>query len=551
MSWTLAIDFGTTATAAAVYDGDVELIHVDGLARLPSLVLLGSDGAPIVGAAAERQAPGSPERVERAPKRRLGDRVLLLGDGAVDPVDLVAAVLRHVAAEARRRQGGTEPMEVILTHPAAWVGARLAALREAARRAELGEVTLLPEPVAAAVHLADDRIAVGDHVAVYDLGGGTFDAAVLRRTATGFEPVGAPGGDEHLGGEDFDELLYDAVGRVVAARDPEGWRQLQTSEERTWVRANAALREAVRAAKEALSSTPEYTIYVAQLDAEVRVTREELEELIRPALERTVDELEATIERAGLRLSEIKAVYLVGGSSRLPLAARLVSERTQLVPLTWGDPKAAVALGAARRSGQSMASPVVLAPATAAVHVVDGAEIAETVPADAGGGRNNRNRLIAGTAVAVAVALVAFVLTVVGGGDDDNVDTVSPGSTTTTAAPGELRHSFPSSDADGVRVARSWLYSSKDGSLQNDVTVTNLVADAPKALVLFEVVPKEVASTIAAITFDPPPTANVQDDPVVRYDLTIEPGGSSTLSWTVALDGDVDAAKLESLAASR
>ena len=566
MTWTLAIDFGTTATAAAIYDGDAELIHVDGMARLPSLVLMGTDGEPVCGTAAERQAAGAPERVERTPKRRLGDRMLLLGDQAVDPVDLVAAVLRKVADEARRRQGGTDPGQVVLTHPAAWVGARLAALRDAARRAELGEVTLLPEPVAAAVHLADDRIETGDHVAVYDLGGGTFDAAILRRTTTGFEPVGAPGGDEHLGGEDFDELLYDAVGEVLAARDPERWELLRASDERTWVRANAALRDEVRAAKEALSSTPEYTIYVPSLDQEVRVTREEVEELVRPSLERSVDELVATVERAGLRLADVKAVYLVGGSSRIPLASRLISERTGLVPLTWGDPKAAVALGAAQRGAPADASPVVLsapAPAavatepapTAAVGAVTAPALPEPEPVGvAAGGGNGRKVALAAVAVAIVVALIALVAVLPGRSEEDGTDVASdvvPSTTTTTGPNGELEHAFPTSEAEGVRTERTWRHDPATSTLSSEVSLTNLDGSAPRAATLFEVIPKEVATEAGLVAFDPAPAAVVEADPVVRYDLTIPPGGSTVLRWTVSMPSDLDKTDFDAMIEAR
>lgn len=561
MSWTLAIDFGTTATAAAVFDGDTELIEVDGLARLPSLVLLGADGVPVVGAAAERQAPGHPDRVERTPKRRLGDRLVLLGDQAVDPVDLVAAVLTRVAEEARRHQGGTEPSEVVLTHPVAWVGARLASLREAARRADLGDVTLVPEPVAAAVHLSDDRISVGDHVAVYDLGGGTFDAAILRRSATGFDPVGAPGGDEHLGGEDFDEMLYDAVGRTVASRDPEGWHNLQTSEDRSWIRANSTLRNEVRAAKEALSTTPEYTIYVPQVDTEVRVTREELEELVRPSLERTVDELVATVERAGLRVNDLKAVYLVGGSSRIPLAARLVSERTGLIPLTWGDPKAAVALGAARRGTTSAAAPVVLGAAPAhsdsAASRAEASEATTTelAPVADVEERGRRTPLLVGAAILGVVLLIVAGVAFLRGGDDDGAErraeaVAASTATTTVAADGEIARSFGVNENDGVRSARSWTYRPSDSTLSNEFTMTN-VETAEKVVAHFEVVPKEVAPHVDHLTFDPAPTEVVRADPVVRHDLTLAPGASTLLRWTVVLAGPVDVATIESLAAAR
>ncbi|HET9770071.1 MAG TPA: Hsp70 family protein, partial [Acidimicrobiia bacterium] len=567
MSWRLAIDFGTTATAAAIHRaGDSELIQLEGAGRLPSLVMLDDDRRPVVGAAAERQAPGSPDRVERTPKRRLGDRMLLLGGEAVDPVELVAAVLRRVADEARRHQGGTEPDEVVLTHPAAWAGHRLAALREAARRAGLGEATLLPEPVAAAMHLADDRIAVGDHVAVYDLGGGTFDCAVLRRTAAGFEPVGAPGGDERLGGEHFDELLYDVVGRTVAFRSPEVWQQLRTSEDRAWIRANQSLRDDIRRAKEALSSTPDYVIYAGSpIDQEIRVTREELEQLLTGPLTRTVDELTATIERAGLTAAAIKAVYLAGGSSRMPLVTRLVSERTGLVPFTWGDPKAAVALGAAARAGR--ATPVILAappagevpagprtvpaaaasmppaPQSAAAAPLDTAVAVETTAARR---RRPPVLVVAGVAAALLAGAVGVAVAGAGGGSKKEQQAIAQDGKLTDVQP----RRFPPETADGLETVRTWTYDKPSGELRSEVAVRNTTADA-RAFQVFEVIPKEVAADVSAVRFEPAFSAVVQADPVVRYDLNLAAGETATLRWAAPVQGEMDLTRLEDLAAKR
>lgn len=565
MGWILAIDFGTTATAAAINDGDTQLIDVDGLSRLPSLVMLGEDGVPVVGSVAERQAASAPERVERTPKRRLGDTLVLLGDQPVNPVDLVAAVLRRVVEEARRRKGGTDPDEVVLTHPAAWVGARLAALREAARRAEVGEVTLIPEPVAAAVHLADERITPGDHVAVYDLGGGTFDAAVLRRTPAGFEPVGAPGGDEHLGGEDFDELLYRHVGKLLSARDASVWDQLQTSEERAWVRANGALRTEIRAAKEALSTTTEYTIYVgAPVDQEVRVTREELEDLVRPDLERTVSELLASVERAGLRLRDVAAVYLVGGSSRIPLVGRLVAEATGLVPLTWGDPKAAVALGAAARGASRKPSAVVLGPAAAPIPPTAPAVVATGAastpasvvppalpdPPSPAKRATAPTRALVGVAAALVIAMIAVAAVVLPRGDDPTRVAAEGAPPTTIGTDGTLRHTFATSESEGVRAARSWTFSPDDDKLTNELVITNTTPDA-RTSILFEVIPKEVAADVGAVTFDPSPAEVVQPDPVVRYDLPLEAAGQATLRWVVIVADELDIDALAALATKR
>lgn len=563
MGWTLAVDFGTTATAAAVHDGDTELLEIDGLSRLPSLVLLAADGEFVVGTAAGRQAASAPDRVERTPKRRLGDPVVVLGEEAVQPPALVAAVLRHIAAEAIRRQGGTRPDQVVLTHPVSWAGARLAALREAARLADLGDVTLLSEPVAAALHLGDDRIGVGDHVAVYDLGGGTFDAAVLRRTPTGFEPVGIPGGDDQLGGEDFDQLLYEEVGARIAEQDADAWRQLRTSDERAWLRANLALRDEVRAAKEALSSSPEYTIYVgAPADLEVTVTRERLEELLREPLDRTVDELVATVERAGLTMGDLAAIHLVGGSSRIPLVTRLLSERTGLVPTTWGDPKAAVALGAAAKAGAP--SPVVLtAPDDpTVVEPVVAADPTVVAPVAAAGaapaGRKRPVGVIAGAA-AVVVALVAF-LVLSGGDDEDPVATDGDDRRTTTteadepevttAPNGDLVVEFASAEADGLSSSRTWNLDPDTDVLTNELAIGNSTGSAVQRTHI-EVIPKAVAADVSQVQFSPAYSEVVQADPVVRYDLTIQPGEPTVLAWSVQLPDGVDQAGLEDLSKAR
>ncbi|MGH8993393.1 MAG: protein kinase domain-containing protein, partial [Acidimicrobiia bacterium] len=348
--WVLAIDFGTTYTTAAMASGSrVEVVDIDGSPRMASVVLASESGGLIVGHAAEQQLAIAPERAERTPKRRIGDEIMLLGSRPVEPVEAVAAVLGAIAAEAIRLQGGVRPREVRLTHPARWGSVRLAALSRAAELAGLGRPLLIAEPVAAAVHFADERVAEGDHVAVYDLGGGTFDTAVLRRRYDAFEVVGPPGGDERLGGEVFDERLFQHLGARLGERQPEAWEALRFNSERQWRKAGHDFRTAVRKAKEALSSNADFTLYLgAPVDAELLVTREEFEGLIRADVETTVAELEATVARAGLGLGDLAAVSLVGGSSRIPLVTRLVGERLGRTPDTWGDPKAAVALGAAR-----------------------------------------------------------------------------------------------------------------------------------------------------------------------------------------------------------
>ncbi len=542
----LAVDFGTSSTAAVVQDDNgSELVEVGGVARVPSMVAAMDDDSLVAGEAAVRQLAINPERVERAPKRRLGDRAVLLGDRAVSPTALVAAVLRLVADEAARRRGGAAPTELRLTHPASWASTRLEALQAAAAAAGLPKPSLLPEPVAAALHLSDARIAVGDHVAVYDLGGGTFDAAVLRRTANGFELVGPPGGHDRVGGEDLDEKLLEHVGASIRAQDPESWERLRFSDERQWRRAAATLRTEVRSAKEALSSAPHATVYVpAPVDLEVRVTREELETVVRPDLERTVDEFMATVERAGSPL--LQAIYLVGGGSRMPLVGRLVADRTGLTPTTWGDPKASVALGAA--TAGTVASepptgviPIQASPAPKPAPVTPPVSPPLTEPA-ALAPRHVSRKLYAGGGVAAAAILAVVAAFVLTGGSDDNKKG-------TPAAPELSAYSFAPGVDSTVRSARTWALDKAGTTLSDSTVLTNLSA-GPITRTALEVAPKEVASTVGQIAFEPG-FAVVQNDPAVRYTVTLAPGASRTLRWTAHLATPADQAKLNVLAAAQ
>ena len=349
MSWLMAIDVGTSSTAAAAVTpgGEPTLLSFDGAPGMPSGVLLDDRGNLMVGAAAERFVGSSPDHYERSPKRRLGDRVMLLGGHPVEPVAAIAAILSRVLEVAVAGQG-SPPEALRMTVPARWGAVRAGLLSEAAVRAGLPEPVLVPEPVAAALFAAETGLAPGSHVAVYDLGGGTLDTAVLRRNDTGFEVIGAPGGNDQMGGELFDDLVLEHLGARIAEVAPDAWEQVRYSSERPWQRLGHELRIEARRAKEALSSATEYDLYLgAPLDMEGRVTRDELEGLLRPALVESVAELVATVRRAGITPADLDRVYVVGGATRTPLVVRLIAEELGKMPVTWGDPKAAVVLGAA------------------------------------------------------------------------------------------------------------------------------------------------------------------------------------------------------------
>ncbi|MFI7678838.1 Hsp70 family protein [Actinophytocola sp. NPDC049390] len=340
----LSVDLGTSNTVAVLsaLDRQPRVVEVEGASSMPSAVFAAEDGALIVGREAERRARLSPARYEPNPKRRVDDGSLLLGDSVVPVTNALAAVLGKVAAEVGRQLGGARPDEVRLTHPAQWGAARQNILLSAARQAGLGNPRLVPEPVAAAAHFAAvTGVGTKKPLAVYDLGAGTFDVAVV-----GGATVLAEGGLADLGGLDVDQALLDHIGRQVSARDPGGWQRLLRPESTADRRAARALREDVRAAKESLSDHPQTEVPLPDPFGDVLVTRAELESLIRPGLLRSVEVLASTVEAAGTSLGELAGIYLVGGSSRIPLVATLIAERLRVLPVNLDQPETAVALGA-------------------------------------------------------------------------------------------------------------------------------------------------------------------------------------------------------------
>jgi hypothetical protein len=444
----LSVDLGTSNSVAVLsaHERPPRVLDVDGASMMPSAVFATEDGQLVAGREAERRARMDPARFEPNPKRRIDEGTLLLGDRVIAVTDTLAAVLRKISTETSRQLGGRELDEVRLTHPAQWGPVRRNVLLSAARQAGLGSnLVLVPEPVAAAAHFASfpgQSLAAGQSLAVYDLGAGTFDVAVVGARPDGYTVL-AEAGLPDLGGLDVDQALLQHVGRQVAHRDPAGWQRLLRPESTTDRRVGRALREDVRAAKEALSSHPQTDLPLPDPFDDVLVTRVELEALIRPNLLRSVELLASTVRATGLGSGQLAGVYLVGGSSRIPLVATLIAEHLRVVPTSLDQPETAVALGAhfVSREGvlgrtQNMASS--LAGARAAVGVAAPPPMpppAARPPAAAPPPQlppqapmhfppppprpgSNKNKLLIGAAVlaVIAVAAVVTILAMSGGG---------------------------------------------------------------------------------------------------------------------------------------
>ena len=347
MAYSLGIDLGTTYSAAAIAGGDrLEIFQLgERAATIPSIVLLREDGEVLTGEAAERRALAEPTRTGREFKRRLGDPTpIILGGTPYGAEALLAHLLRSIVARVSE-QSGESPVAIALCHPASYGAYKLDLFQQAIRQADIGPVELLTEPEAAALYYArQERVPAGTVIAVYDFGGGTFDATILRKTEDGFEALGQPEGLERLGGIDFDEALFRRVMVLVAAQGV----QVDATDPST-LAALARLREECRRAKEALSSDTDATIpiFLPGIQTELRLTRSEFEDSIRPRIHETIEALGRATRSAGLGFEDVDRVLLVGGSSRIPLVAEMVREATGRPVAVDAHPKHTMALGAA------------------------------------------------------------------------------------------------------------------------------------------------------------------------------------------------------------
>jgi molecular chaperone DnaK len=353
--YALGVDLGTTYTAAAVWrDGRAEVASLGSRsAAIPSVVLLRDDETVLTGEAASRRGVTEPQRVAREFKRRLGDTTpIMLGGTPYSAEQLMARLLRWTLAEVEQREGGP-PGQVFVCHPANWGPYKRELLDQAVRLSGIeAPVGFLTEPEAAAVFYAQqERIDPGALVAVYDLGGGTFDAAVLRKTGHGFEIMGQPEGIERLGGIDFDAAVFnhvrEALGGKLDELDPE---------DPVTLAAVVRLQEECVAAKEALSSDTDASIPVLlpNVSTEVRITRAEFEAMVRPALHSSIEAMQRALRSAGVDAADLHSVLLVGGSSRMPLVAQLVGAELGRPVAVDAHPKHAIALGAAFAAGEAL-----------------------------------------------------------------------------------------------------------------------------------------------------------------------------------------------------
>ncbi len=362
----IGIDLGTTNSLVGFMSGDSPAIipGEDGLNLVPSVVALDEKNQTIVGNAARRYLIETPDRAVYSIKRLMGRGVediqeeiklfpfhladdlqpgevlrISLGEKTFTPPEISALILRQLRRNAERFFGGPVTKAVV-TVPAYFNDAQRQATKDAGRIAGLEVLRLVNEPTAASLAYGLDKKQNGT-VAVYDLGGGTFDVSILKLSDGIFEVI-ATNGDTHLGGDDIDNLLI-----AVAVSDIRGDLGIDVARNGE---AMAKIRKAVIEAKIALSSEPSTNLDVELADGKHyrrEITREHFEQLIQPIIDRTIAPCKQALKDAGLKPDQIDEVVLVGGSTRIPKVRTLVKELFGREPHTDLNPDEVVALGAA------------------------------------------------------------------------------------------------------------------------------------------------------------------------------------------------------------
>jgi Fe-S protein assembly chaperone HscA len=367
----VGIDLGTTNSLVAFMQGESPVVIPgdDGSNLVPSVVALDQNNQPVIGNAARKHLTETPERAVYSIKRLMGRGVddiqeelkffpfrlaedlqagevlrIRLGEKTFTPPEISALILRQLKRNAERFFGA-QVTKAVITVPAYFNDAQRQATKDAGRIAGLEVLRLVNEPTAASLAYGLDRKQNGI-VAVYDLGGGTFDISILKLHDGIFEVI-ATNGDTHLGGDDIDNLLI-----TIALDDTLGdlGLDLRSKDLRHNAEAVQAIRNAVIEAKIALSSQPS-----VKLDVELpggkryvrEITREQFEQLIQPIIDRTVGPCKQALKDAGLKPEQIDEVVLVGGSTRIPKVRALVKELFHREPHTDLNPDEVVALGAA------------------------------------------------------------------------------------------------------------------------------------------------------------------------------------------------------------
>ncbi len=376
----IGIDLGTTNSCVAVMDGKNARVieNGEGDRTTPSIVAYAQDGEILVGQPAKRQAVTNPQNTLFAIKRLIGRRfedAEVQRDVSIMPYKIIKAdngdawvearnekmASPQVSAEVLKKMKKTaedylgEPVtEAVITVPAYFNDAQRQATKDAGRIAGLDVKRIINEPTAAALAYGLDREVGNRTIAVYDLGGGTFDISIIEIDEVDGEKtyeVLSTNGDTHLGGEDFDSRLINYL--------VDEFKKEQGIDLRNDPLAMQRLKEAAEKAKIELSSAQQTDVNLPYVTADatgpkhlnIKVTRAKLESLVEDLVKRSMDPVKVALEDAGLKVSEVNDVILVGGQTRMPMVQKTVAEFFGKEPRKDVNPDEAVAMGAAVQGG--------------------------------------------------------------------------------------------------------------------------------------------------------------------------------------------------------
>jgi len=373
MGKVIGIDLGTTNSCVAVMEGGSPVVipNQDGMRTTPSVVGFLKTGEEVVGMVAKRQAITNPENTVYSIKRFMGRRYnevdselklvpyqvsegphgdarVKIGDKVYSPPEISAKILRYLK-EAAEAYLGEKVTQAVITVPAYFNDAQRQATKDAGQIAGLEVLRIINEPTAASLAYGMDK-EKAHKIAVYDLGGGTFDVSILELGEGVFE-VRSTNGDTHLGGDDFDQKIIDWL--------VEEFKKAQGIDLKGDKMALQRLKEAAEKAKCELSSTMQTNINLPFITADasgakhldLTLTRAKLEQLVDDLIQRTIGPCRRAIEDAGLKVTDINEVVLVGGMTRMPKVQDIVKQVFNKEPHRGVNPDEVVALGAGIQGG--------------------------------------------------------------------------------------------------------------------------------------------------------------------------------------------------------
>ena len=348
----IGIDLGTTNSCVAVMEGGEATIiaNIEGNRTTPSIVAFTKDGERLVGETAKRQAITNPDRTIASIKRNMGSDHKTNIDGKnYSPEEISAMILQKIKMDVESYLGETIT-EAVITVPAYFTDSQRQATKDAGKIAGLDVKRIINEPTAAALAYGMDKEEGQHKIMVFDLGGGTFDVSILELGDGVFEVL-ATRGNNHLGGDDFDEVIVNYIADQFKKENGVDLKQDKMSLQR--------LKEAAEKAKKELSSTLSTNINLPFITAtqsgplhlNLDITRAKFNELTSSLVDNTLEPVRAALKDAGLQASDIEKVLLVGGSTRIPAVQDAVKKLTGKEPQKDINPDECVAVGAAIQGG--------------------------------------------------------------------------------------------------------------------------------------------------------------------------------------------------------